>query len=72
MELELTPLATAGNRKTVPANGATTVVVALEKFVIPDQKQFVIEAGEKNGGRHLSLAVKNKSILRATTLPDWQ
>ena len=71
-ETELMPLHTAGNAKTVKAGGATTVVVALEAFVIPDQKVFVTEAGEKNGGRSLTLQVHNRQILNAIALPDLQ
>lgn len=71
-EIELSPLVTAGNVKAVKANGGTTFVVALDKFVIPDQKLFTIEMGEKNGGRNLSLTVKNRNILMAIILPDQQ
>lgn len=71
-EVELTPLVTAGNAKTVKAAGGTTFVVALDKFVIPDQKLFIIEMGEKGGGRNLSLGVRNGHILKAFILPDLQ
>lgn len=71
-EVDHTPLCFAGNAKAVKAGGATTVVVALETFVIPDQKIFVVETGEKGGGRHLSLTLKNKNILKAIPLPDQQ
>lgn len=71
-EVDQTPLYVAGNTKTVKAGGVITVVVALETFVIPEQKTFVIETGEKNGGRRLTLTVRNKNILKAIPLPDWQ
>lgn len=71
-EVDQTPLYVAGNAKAVKAGGTTTVVVALETFVIPDQKTFVIETGEKSGGRHLTLTLKNKNILKAIPLPDQQ
>ena len=69
-ETNLSPLYIAGNTSEVKAQGRTTVVVALDKFSIPDGKCLQIELGEKNGGRNLSLKVKNKKILRAITLPD--
>lgn len=71
-ETELTPLYVAGNAKAVMAAGSITVVVALEAFVIPDKKVFVIEAGEKNSGRTLTLQVHNNHLLKAITLPDQQ
>jgi conjugative transposon TraN protein len=71
-ELELTPLYTAGNTSLIETNSKTIIVVALERFIIPDQKYFVIEIGEKNSGRNLSMKVGNKHILRAIVLPDWR
>lgn len=69
-ENELTPIYIAGNTKQIKANSACAIVVALEKFTIPDAKYFAIEVGEKNGGRHLSLKVGNKKIMQAFPLPD--
>ncbi|HEX8332391.1 MAG TPA: DUF4138 domain-containing protein, partial [Segetibacter sp.] len=71
-ELELKPLYTAGNASLIEANSKTAIVVALDRFIIPDQKYFVIEIEEKNSGRNLSMKVGNKHILRAITLPDWR
>jgi hypothetical protein len=45
-------------------------VVALEKFTIPDKKFMGIQIMEKNGGRHLSMKMSNKDILKAILLPD--
>lgn len=69
-EIELTPLHIAGNTSQVKANGKSTIVIALDRFIIPDRKYFGIEIGEGNGGRNLSLRLNNKNILRALTLPD--
>lgn len=69
-ELELTPLYTAGNKSVIKAKTATILVVALEKFIIPDHKCFVIEIGEKGSGRALCLKVGNRQILKAILLPD--
>lgn len=42
-----------------------TIVVALPKFTIPDQKYLALQLMEKNGGRHLELKVGNKELFRA-------
>jgi conjugative transposon TraN protein len=69
-ENELTPLYIAGNIKQVKANSTSAVVVALEKFTIPDAKYLAIETGEKNGGRHLFMKVNNNKIIKAIPLAD--
>lgn len=69
-EIELIPLTITGNIKTVPGIGKQTVTVALEKFTLPDAKYLAIQVMEKNGGRHLSLKVKNRKIVQAIGLPD--
>jgi hypothetical protein len=69
-ENELTPLHIAGNTALVKAKDHNAVVVALDKFTIPDAKYFAIEIGEKNGGRNLLLKVNNRKIIKAIPLPD--
>jgi len=69
-ENELKPLQISGNTKQVKAFSRTVVVVALEKFTIPDKKFMGIQIMEKNGGRHLNMNLNNKDILRAIPLPD--
>jgi hypothetical protein len=69
-ENELKPLYVAGNTKQVMANNHNVIVVALDKFTIPDAKYLAVQINEKNGGRHLLLKVGNKKIIRAKVLPD--
>ena len=69
-ENELIPAYLAGNTNKVKALTNNIVVVALEKFTIPDAKFLAIQLMEKNGGRHLQIKVKNKHILKAIPLPD--
>jgi conjugative transposon TraN protein len=69
-ENDLTTLQTSGNTKQVKAFSKTTVVVAVEKFTIPDKKFMGIQIMEKNGGRHLNMKLGNKDILNAIALPD--
>jgi hypothetical protein len=71
-EAELKPLYTAGNIKEVKAHSQNTVVVALDKFTIPDAKYLAIEIGEKNGGRNLLMKVNNRKIVKAIVLPDMK
>lgn len=69
-ENELKPLYVAGNTSQVKANSKSTVVVALEKFTIPDAKYLAVQVMEQNGGRHLFMKISNKKIMQAITLPD--
>jgi len=69
-EIELTPLYIAGNTSKVKANSKCVMVMALEKFTVPDAKYLAIEIGEKNGGRNLLMKVNNRKIIKAIPLPD--
>jgi conjugative transposon TraN protein len=71
-ENELTPLYVAGNKTNVKAFNFSVIVVALEKFTIPNAKFLGIQMMEKNGGRHFNLKVWNNQILKAVVLPDLQ
>ena len=69
-ENELVPLYVAGNRSKVKAYNFSVIVVALDKFTIPDAKFLGIQLMEKNGGRHFNLKIYNRQILRARMLPE--
>jgi hypothetical protein len=69
-EAEITPLYVAGNVSLVKANSRNSIVVALNRFTIPDAKYLAIEIGEKNGGRNLLMKVNNRKIIKAILLPD--
>jgi conjugative transposon TraN protein len=69
-EVEISPKYLAGNASQIAATSPSVIVVALDKFTIPDEKYFAIEIGENAGGRNLLLKVKNTKIIRAIPLPD--
>ena len=69
-ENELKPLYVAGNISQVKANSKSIVVVALDKFTIPDAKFLALQIMEKNGGRHFFMKIGNKKIMEAIILPD--
>lgn len=64
------PLHVAGNASKVKAFGKSTVVIALEKFTIPDKKLLFVQMNERNGGRHLLLRVTNRTLLKGIVLPE--
>jgi len=64
-ELEQIPIQILGNTAQIPAQSTQTIVVALPKFTIPDQKHLGIELMEQQGGRHLKIKVKNHHIIQA-------
>jgi conjugative transposon TraN protein len=53
---------------TVTGQQRSRFVIIVPKFTIPDKKQFLIEVFEKGGGRHLTIKVKNKHLLKAKPL----
>jgi conjugative transposon TraN protein len=69
-ENELKPLYVSGNIAQVKSFNQNIIVVALDKFTIPDKKLMGIQIMEKNGGRHLMMKLNNKDILKAIPLPD--
>ena len=71
-ETELMPLYTAGNASRVRANNRNIIVVALERFTIPDGKYLLLEIGEKNGGRNLTIKLGNRVLNKAIPLPDFK
>jgi conjugative transposon TraN protein len=64
-EIEVTPIHSVGDSKSIQGNSTNNIVLAVNKFTIPDAKRFVIEITEKNGGRHLTMQLKNKLIVSA-------
>ena len=64
-ELEMKPVYTYGSETSIAGATSRSIVFVLEKFTIPDAKRFVIEVTEKDGGRHLSLEIKNSRIAKS-------
>ena len=60
----------AGNHQQAKAYNFSVIVVALDKFTIPDEKFLGVQIMEKNGGRHLQLKVGNAKLVKAVVLPD--
>lgn len=71
-EIELKPIYTIGNLNKVAAETTSKMVFALDKFTIPDAKQLKLQINEKNGGRHFTMRIKNKQLMKAVTLPDYK
>ena len=70
-EIELKPLYSIGSTKEVKAHSRAMIVVAFDKFTIPDAKYMGVQMLEKNGGRNLLIKVNNRKIIKAKILPDW-
>ncbi len=69
-EVELVPLHKLGNTSLIRGKATETLVFAIPKFTIPNDKILFIDLMEKDGGRHLLVKVKNKHIMRAEVLPQ--
>jgi conjugative transposon TraN protein len=68
-ELEITPVYIGNPTESIAGFGSRTIVYAVKKFTIPDDKLLNINLFEEYGGRNLRLKVKNRDILNATLLP---
>lgn len=64
-EIELKPIYSSGESKTIPGKSSSEIVFTLNKFTIPESKYLTIEVFEQNGGRNLDLKIKNKTIVNA-------
>lgn len=40
-------------------------ILAIPKTTIPNKKELIFEMQEKNGGRHISISIRNKDLFRA-------
>lgn len=61
---ELVPLK-IDNVTTIAGQNTEAFVVAVPKFTIPDKKEFLFEVYEQNGGRTITLRIKNRHLLKA-------
>lgn len=66
-EQEITPVFEESSQA-ISATSSTTHVLAVPQFTLSDGKQLIIECYEKNGGRYMTLFLKNKSLLKADKL----
>jgi conjugative transposon TraN protein len=64
-QLELLPQYVYGNTNKIEANSESVLVFAIPKHTIPDKKKLLVQLMEKDGGRHLELNIRNKTIIRA-------
>lgn len=63
--VDVKPLCLFGNAKRINANSTNNLVIALDKFTIPNARQLMIELYEQNGGRNLNLAIGSRIITNA-------
>lgn len=67
-ELEMLPLFIDSFADSIDGRSDSIFTVGFEKFTIPDNKLFVIEINEKNGGRHIYQRLNNEDIINAEAL----
>jgi hypothetical protein len=63
--VELKPVFIYGNVSIIRGKSREPSVIALQRFTLPPGKRLLIEAREKNGGRHLQLQADNYTLVRA-------
>ncbi len=69
-EQPLQPVQTTGSQESILAQTKQDIIIALPKFTLPDNKYLFINITEKNGGRDVSLQVKDRHLIRAEILGD--
>ena len=69
-ELELTPVYIYHNPAKIQADSSASCILAFSKFTLPDSKYLSMQIFEKNGSRNLSIALKNKHIMKAITISE--
>ncbi|MFI3270452.1 MAG: conjugative transposon protein TraN [Rikenellaceae bacterium] len=62
------PLRSFNNVQSVDGGKRERTIYAIEKFTIPENKQFIIELHERNGGRHQTIKVRSREILSSQTI----
>lgn len=70
-ETVMQPVYSYGSFTSVPGDSSSTCIIALPKFTLPDSKYLSIQILEKNGGRNLSLSLKNRHIMKATAINEF-
>jgi len=69
-EIEMLPISILNNVTEIREGSQNVFVFAVPKFTIAEQKYLAIQLIEKQGGRHLELAVKNKVLQKITILSN--
>lgn len=67
-ELEVVPLFIEGNIQRLESHSDKNIVLAIEKFTIPNKKYMQIELLERNGGRNMKLKITNALLYKAKAL----
>lgn len=66
----ITPLRSYNQITAVAGGKEERTVFVLPKFTLPNDKQFVIEIAEKDGGRNQTLTVENADLVRAEVIDN--
>ena len=70
-EQVLTPLRVLNNNQSIRGKSVSRAVFTLEKFTMADNKMLVIQIFEKNGGRHQSVTITNRNLVKAKLITNY-
>jgi len=70
-EQVLTPLRVLNNNQSIRGKSVARAVFTLEKFTMADNKMLVIQIFEKNGGRHQSITITNRNLVKAELITNY-
>jgi conjugative transposon TraN protein len=66
-ELSITPIY-ADELPDIAGDSSLQWIAVIPKTTIPDKKKMTFELQEKNGGRHLTLTIKNRHLFKARSI----
>jgi conjugative transposon TraN protein len=69
-EIEISPVFVQNNINQIIGQTDNTIVLAVPKFTIPDNKYLAVQLMEKSGGRHPELHVRNRKMVKAVVLTE--
>ena len=69
-EISIIPVEVYNNVTVVEGSKRERTVFAFEKFTMPDDKVFLVEIFEKNGGRNYSFKISNSDLMLARSVEN--
>jgi len=70
-EMEVQSIYRYGSLTKVPSNSTAMCIIVLPKFTLPDSKYLSVQVLEKDGSRNLNLSLKNRHILKAIIIDNY-
>jgi conjugative transposon TraN protein len=67
-EQEMIPVLSYNYQNVISAMSENSFCLCFPKFTIPDEKKFIVELYDKDGGRHITFPIKSKLIINTNKI----